>query len=383
MTMSDSFTGTTDWPEHVPPALRIDATPQEWAAPRWQLRHSFRTAQQLERVLRLTDEEREALAAAGGRIAVRITPHFLSLMHPEDPLDPLRLQVIPRRAELHTYPEEMPDPCGEDADMKAPGLVHRYPDRVLLLVTDRCSSYCRYCTRSRLVSGCRGRLFDEEACLDYLRRHTEVRDVLVSGGDPLLLPDARLEALLTRLRAIPHIELLRVGIRVPIMLPMRITPALCAMLRRFAPLFISVHCNHPRELCPQAQQALEMLADHGLPLGCQSVLLRGVNDDPQTMLHLCHRLLQCRVKPYYLYQCDSVPGTRHFRTDVRCGLDIIRHLRGFTSGYAVPQYVVDAPGGGGKVPLNPDYILDHTPTHITLRNYAGHTYTYPFPPPRA
>ena len=364
---------------YPPLARRMGATPEEWNDAAWQLRHSFCSAEQLAQVLQLTEQEHTALRQAGGRLAVRITPHFLSLIDPADPADPLRLQVIPRPEELLTHPEELVDPCGEEKDEKVPGLVHRYPDRVLLLVTDRCSTYCRYCTRSRLVSGAAGRQLrpDIEGALAYLRSHPEVRDVLLSGGDPLLLPDERLDALLAELRAIPHIELLRVGTRVPIMLPQRITPQLCRVLRRYAPLFLSTHCNHPRELSPVAEQALGMLADSGIPLGNQSVLLRGVNDSAEVQRALVHRLLQCRVRPYYLYQCDPAPGTRHFRTRIEEGLDIISRLRGFTSGYAVPQYVADAPGGGGKVPLNPDYILSLSGDNATLRNFRGDTYTYP------
>lgn len=367
--------------QQLPPALRQGASEEEWNDAAWQLRHSFSTAQQLAGVLALSEEEKLALAHAGQRLAVRVTPHFLSLMNPRDPQDPLRLQVIPRPGELLCYPEEMSDPCGEEKDMKVPGLVHRYPDRVLLLCTDRCASYCRYCTRSRLVSGVGKRHLhtDFEAAYSYLRQHPEVRDVLLSGGDPLLLPDERLDDILTTLQAIPHIEILRLGTRVPIMLPQRITPRLCRMLQRHAPLFVSIHCNHPAELCAEAQRALGLLADHGMPLGSQSVLLRGVNDSADVQMQLCHRLLQCRVKPYYLYQCDLAPGTRHFRTSIQAGLDIISRLRGFTSGYAVPQYVVDAPGGGGKIPLNPDYIDSLSPTQAILHNFRGDTYLYPMP----
>lgn len=363
----------------LPPALRQGATPADWQDPLWQLRHSFCTAAQLGTVLELTADEKDALNRKDGHLAVRVTPHFLSLIDPHDPADPLRLQVIPRSAEMEHHAEEMDDPCGEDKDMKVPGLVHRYPDRVLLLGTDRCASYCRYCTRSRLVSGQgRHRLgTDFKAAYDYLRRHTEVRDVLLSGGDPLLLPDARLDAILTELRTIPHIEILRIGTRIPIMLPQRITPELVAMLRRHAPLYMSVHCNHARELCPAAREALERLADAGIPLGSQTVLLRGVNDSPATQKELFHCLLQCRVRPYYLYQCDLAPGTRHFRTGIDEGLAIIAQLRGYTSGYAIPQYVVDAPGGGGKVPLNPSYITDISHDTLHLRNYAGNAYSYP------
>ena len=360
-------------------AHRMGATPEEWCDAAWQLRHSFCTAEQLEGVLELTDEERHALALAGKRLAVRVTPHFLSLVDPADPADPLRLQVIPRPGELMRSPEELDDPCGERKDEKIPGLVHRYPDRVLLLCTDRCATYCRYCTRSRLVSGAGSEKLqpDFAGALHYLRHHPEVRDVLLSGGDPLLLPDERLDAMLSALRAIPHIELLRVGSRAPIMLPQRITPELCRMLSRHAPLYLSIHCNHPRELGAETERALALLADHGIPLGNQSVLLRGVNDTPAVQTQLAHRLLRCRVRPYYLYQCDLAPGTRHFRTSIEEGLSIISAMRGYTSGYAVPQYVVDAPGGGGKVPLNPEYILSLTPTQAILRNFRGATYVYP------
>lgn len=365
----------------LPESLRQGATETEWCDPVWQLRHSFCTAEQLRSVLSLTPEEEEALQQAGHRLAVRVTPYFLSLIDPQNPRDPLRLQVIPRGGELLRYPEEMEDPCGEDQDMRVPGLVHRYPDRVLLLCTDRCATYCRYCTRSRLVSGVgKNHLHtDFDAAFEYLRQHQEVRDVLLSGGDPLLLPNERLDAILTELRRIPHIEFLRVGTRVPIMLPWRVTPELCTMLRRHAPLFLSVHCNHPRELTEHAARALGLLADHGLPLGCQSVLLRGVNDDVVTQMKLSHRLLQCRVRPYYLYQCDLAPGTRHFRTRIQEGLHLISRMRGFTSGYAIPQYVVDAPGGGGKVPLNPDYICELSEHAALLRNYRGDSYAYPMP----
>lgn len=361
------------------PPLRSCVSEEEWNSAAWQLRHSFTTAEQLNQVLDLSYDEKQALASAGQRLSVRITPHFLSLIERDNPADPLRLQVIPRTSELLSYPEEMTDPCGEDKDMKIPGLVHRYPDRVLLLCTDRCATYCRYCTRSRLVSGaCKKHLYtDFQAAYDYLKKHKEVRDVLLSGGDPLLLSDERLDAILTELQTIPHIEILRIGTRAPIMLPQRITPKLCAILRKHIPLYISIHCNHPRELCTEAETALALLADHGLPLGCQSVLLRGVNDTKEVQLQLSHRLLQCRVRPYYLYQCDLVPGTRHFRTSIQEGLDIISRMRGFTSGYAIPQYVVDAPGGGGKIPLNPNY-MDHLDlTQASLHNFLGVSYTYP------
>ena len=367
----------------LPPlAAKWGASVENWQDAAWQMRHACCTLEDLERVLELSPRERAALQQAGARLAVRVTPHFLSLIDPEDVADPLRRQVIPLPEELESYSEELFDPCGEQKDEKAPGLVHRYPDRVLLLCTDRCATYCRYCTRARLVSG-KGRerwRLDWEGALKYLREHTEVRDVLLSGGDPLLLADEKLDAMLGELRRIPHIEFLRIGTRVPIMLPQRITPALCAMLRRHAPLFISIHCNHPHELGEDAERALGMLADSGIPLGNQSVLLRGVNDSVEVQRALVHRLLQCRVRPYYLYQCDPVVGTRHFRTRPQEGIDIISALRGFTSGYAVPQFVIDAPGGGGKVPLNPNYVVAEESGRILLRNFLGDIYEYPVTP---
>jgi lysine 2,3-aminomutase len=265
--------------------------------------------------------------------------------------------------------------------MPVPGLVHRYPDRVLFLVTDRCASYCRYCTRSRVVSGVGEQHLETqwEAAFRYLERTPQVRDVLLSGGDPLLFPDDRLDRILTRLRAIPHIEFLRIGTRIPIFLPQRITPELCAMLKKHHPLFISIHTNHPRELTSEVRDALGRLADAGIPLGNQSVLLRGVNDSVEVQQALVHKLLRCRVRPYYLYQCDLINGSSHLRTPVADGIAIIEGLRGHTTGYAIPQFVIDGPGGGGKIPLNPQYIIDTAPGKVTLRNYEGQVFEYPDP----
>ncbi len=281
--------------------------------------------------------------------------------------------------ETYTAPWEMSDPCGEDSHSPVPGLVHRYPDRVLFLVTDRCAAYCRYCTRSRMVSNATGYDFHPEfdRQIEYVSRHPEIRDVLLSGGDPLLLSDEKLEFLLSRLRAIPHVEFLRLGTRIPIFLPQRITPALCAMLRKFHPLFISVHSNHPRELTTEVRDALGRLADAGVPLGNQTVLLRHVNDDVVVMRALMQKLLMCRVKPYYIYQCDLISGSAHLRSSVRKGLEIMENLRGHTTGYAVPQYVIDAPGGGGKVPINPDYVLSRNKNRVIIRNFEGRVFEYP------
>jgi len=314
------------------------------------------------------------------------------LIDPADELCPIRWQVVPRVEETHTAPWEMTDPCGEDEHSPVPGLVHRYPDRVLMLVTDRCAAYCRYCTRSRLVSNASGYDFhpEFERQLAYIRAHPEVRDVLLSGGDPLLFTDDKLDHHLGQLRAIPHVEFLRIGTRIPIFLPQRITPQLCAVLRKYHPLFISIHSNHPRELTTEVRDALGHLADAGIPLGNQSVLLRNVNEDPRVMKAQVQKLLMCRVKPYYIYQCDLIAGSAHLRASVRKGLDIMESLRGHTTGYAVPQYVIDAPGGGGKVPVNPDYVLSRNTDRVVIRNYEGKLFEYPeaadgtplSPPPR-
>ena len=351
----------------------------DWNDWRWQLKNRITSLDGLEQRIRLTREERAGVLLAGSKLAMSITPHFFNLIDPGDPGCPIRRQVVPRIEESQDSPHDMADPCGEDSSMPVPGLVHRYPDRVLFLVTDRCAAYCRYCTRSRVVSGAGEQelVTDFEEAFRYLEKHTEVRDVLLSGGDALLFSDAKLDALLTRLRAIPHIEFLRIGTRIPIFLPQRITPGLCAVLKKHHPLWMSVHSNHPRELTSEVRTALGMLADAGIPLGNQSVLLAGVNDNAATMRELVHKLLLCRVRPYYLYQCDLIRGSSHLRTPVARGIEIIESLRGFTSGYAVPQFVIDAPGGGGKVPLNPGYVLYHDAEKIVIRNFEGRVFEYP------
>lgn len=358
-----------------------DVPDSDWNDWRWQLKNRVTRVEQLERLLpTLTKEERAGAILAGeSKLALAITPHFFNLIDPNDPDCPIRRQVIPRLEETVQAPWEMADPCGEDSHSPVPGLVHRYPDRVLFLVTDRCAAYCRYCTRSRLVSNASGYDFHPEfdRQIAYIESHPEIRDVLLSGGDPLLLSDEKLEHLLSRLRAIPHLEFLRIGSRIPLFLPQRITPALCAMLRRFHPLFLSVHTNHPRELTTEVRDALGRLADAGIPMGNQSVLLKHVNDSPEVMKALVHKLLLCRVKPYYLYQCDLIAGSAHLRASVVRGLEIMESLRGHTTGYAVPQYVIDAPGGGGKVPVNPDYIVARQPGRVLIRNFEGRVFEYP------
>ncbi|MFM2197840.1 MAG: hypothetical protein RLZZ505_1272 [Verrucomicrobiota bacterium] len=356
---------------------------QDWADYKWQLRNRIDSLADLEARIKLTDEERAGVLLAGSKLAMAITPHFFNLIDKDDPDCPIRRQVIPRIEEGWTAPEEMADPCGEDSHMPVPGLVHRYPDRVLFLVTDRCASYCRYCTRSRVVSGVGEQHLETqwEAAFRYLEKHTEVRDVLLSGGDPLLFSDAKLDKILTRLRAIPHIQFLRIGSRIPIFLPQRITPELCSMLKKHHPLFISIHSNHPKELTTEVRDGLARLADAGIPLGNQSVLLRGINDSPEIQKTLVHKLLMCRARPYYLYQCDLITGSSHLRTSVAEGVNIIEQLRGHTTGYAVPQFVIDGPGGGGKIPVNPNYVVDSSSGKVTLRNFEGEIFDYPDPTP--
>src|SRR5438445_7712349 len=364
------FEGQGHW-QHIPAA--------DWQDWGWQLKNRITTLDQLERYMTLTPEERRGVAFAGHKLALAITPYFFNLIDVNDPKCPIRLQVIPREAEMFTSAEERLDSLGEDEHSPVPGLVHRYPDRVLVLVTDRCAAYCRYCTRSRLVSNASGYdfhpQFDQQ--IEYIRNSPGVRDVLLSGGDPLLFSDEKIEHLLSQLRAIPHLEFLRIGTRIPIFLPQRITPQLCAMLRKYHPLFISIHSNHPRELTTEVRDALGRLADAGIPLGNQSVLLKHVNDDVTVMKALVQKLLMCRVKPYYIYQCDLISGSAHLRASVRKGLEIMEGLRGHTTGYALPQYVIDAPGGGGKVPINPDYVLSHNADRVVIRNFEGKIFEYP------
>ena len=354
-----------------------------WRDWTWKLKNRITTTKQLEQLMELTPDERAGCEHANQKLALAITPYFFNLIDRRDPDCPIRKQVIPRAAEQVVSDGEMLDSLGEDEHSPVSGLVHRYPDRVLFLVTDRCAAYCRYCTRSRVVSGVGEQelVTDFEEAFRYLEKNTAIRDVLLSGGDALLLSDSRLEAILQRLRSIPHLEFLRIGTRIPIFLPQRITPELCAMLRKYHPLWISVHVNHPRELTSEVREALGRLSDSGIPLGNQSVLLKGVNDDPDTMKQLIHKLLLCRVRPYYLYQCDLIRGSSHLRTSVAKGIEIIESLRGFTSGYAIPQYVIDAPGGGGKVPINPNYVVYHDSEKIVIRNYEGKIFDYPEPLP--
>jgi lysine 2,3-aminomutase len=360
-----------------------EATSSEWNDWCWQLRSRITSLRQLERIIRLSADERNAIIRRSTSLPMAITPYYASLLDEDDPLQPVRRTVVPVTAEHLHFPGETQDPLEEERDSPVPGLVHRYPDRILFLVTDFCSTYCRYCTRSRVVgksnNGSRFSIDRCERAIAYIERTPSVRDVIVSGGDPLTLSDEKLQWLLLRLRRIRHVELLRIGTKVPVVLPQRITPALVQMLRRYHPLWMSIHFTHPDELTPEVNQACEYLADAGIPLGSQTVLLAGINDDVDTMKRLMHGLLRIRVRPYYIYQCDPILGSGHFRTPVEKGLEIIQGLRGHTTGYAVPAYVIDTPGGGGKIPLLPESVVGRDGDDLVLRNYEGRIFRYPDP----
>lgn len=347
----------------------------EWNDWRWQFRNRVKDVETLKQLIPLCREEENAFKASGKNLPFAVTPYYMTLIDPNNPLDPIRKTVIPRTEEFTTTQHEMVDPCGEDAHSPVEGLVHRYPDRVLFLVNDMCSVYCRYCTRSRVVGS--GDLHTEfDHVYRYLEAHTEVRDVLISGGDPLVFSDDRLEMIIERLRAIPHIEIIRLGTKIPVVMPQRITEELVNMLKKYHPLYMSIHFLHPREITPEVTEACNRLADAGIPTFSQTVLLKGVNDTPDVMKALMQKLLTLRVRPYYIYQCDPVQGTSHFRTSIETGLKIMESLRGHTTGYAIPTYVVDAPGGGGKIPVSPDYVVSYDDEKVVLRNYTGNTFEY-------
>jgi len=356
-----------------------DVPADDWNSWSWQLRNRITTLEGLEKYLELPPDERAGCLFANNKLALAITPYFFNLIDPNDPDDPIRRQVVPRSGETQVAPEELLDPVGEENTKPVDGIVHRYPDRVLFLVTDRCAAYCRYCTRSRLVSNAQDYNFhpEFESGLQYIREHPEIRDVLLSGGDPLLLSDKKLDYLLGELRKIPHVEFIRIGSRIPVFLPQRITPKLCETFKKHGPIWMSIHVNHPNECTHDLRDACERLAFAGVPIGNQSVLLKGVNNDAAVMKSLIHRLLMMRVRPYYLYQCDLITGSAHLRADPREGIEIIRSLRGHTTGYSIPQFVIDAPGGGGKIPINPEYVKEVTDTSIIMRNFQGDEYAYP------
>ncbi len=366
-----------------------DIPDEKWNDWRWQLSHRLNTAEDFEKLFPLTDSERKALNH-DKLFRVDITPYFASLINPDDPNDPIRKQVVPTETEILPFTGMMEDSLAEDMHSPVPGLVHRYPDRVLMLITNTCASYCRYCTRARLV-GDPSQSFsgaDFEAQIDYLRHTPQVRDVLLSGGDPLTLAPKVLERVLNALREIPHIEIIRIGSRVPVFMPQRITDDLVDLLQRYHPLWLNIHVNHPNEITAELAEACDKLSRAGIPLGNQSVLLAGVNDDPYLMRRLVQDLVRIRVRPYYIYQCDLVEGAGHFRTPVARGMEIMEALRGHTSGFSVPTYVVDAPGGGGKIPIMPNYVLAMSDHKIVLRNFEGYITSYTEPeeyhqPPRS
>jgi len=348
----------------------------EWNDWKWQIRNSITSYEALARMLHLSADE-IGFTAQSLNLPVRITPYYASLLDEFDALHPMRRTMVPVVDELMVSREEESDPLAEEHDSPVPLIVHRYPDRVLFLVTDFCSAYCRYCTRSHMVSKKKhagSKLVDN--AIAYIARHQEIRDVIISGGDPLTQSDERLEYILSRLRTISHLEIIRIGTKVPVVLPMRITEKLTTMLKKYHPLYMSIHFTHPDEMTPETRKACNMLADAGIPMGSQTVLLKGINDDVETMKSLMHKLLLARVRPYYIYQCDPIPGSSHFRTPVSKGLEIIQGLRGFTSGYAVPHYVIDAPGGGGKIPLLPEYYQGREGDYVIMKNFEGKTYRY-------
>ncbi len=351
-----------------------------WGNWRWQLQNSITKLDVLSKMFELTESEKKAFESGGVNLPFRITPYYASLLYGKGSEYPLRKTMIPVADEMITGFGESADPLCEDNMSPVPNLVHRYPDRVLFLVTDFCSAYCRYCTRHRMVGHHGETKFGTavwDKGIEYIASHPEVRDVLISGGDPLTMPDSRIEYLLSRLRAIDHVEIIRIGSKVPAVLPQRITTKLVKMLKKYHPLFLSLHFTHPDEITPETVAACRMLADAGIPLGSQTVLLKGINDDSKVLTSLFHKLLMARVRPYYLYQCDPIEGSGHFRTTVSAGIEIMREIRGHTTGYAVPNYVIDAPGGGGKIPLLPDYYQGRDEKYVYLKNFEGKSYKYP------
>lgn len=354
---------------------------ENWNDWHWQLKNRITDIDQLSRLIDLNDQEKDGIAACLKKFRMAITPYYASLMHPTERNCPIRLQAVPRWEETVRTKGDMRDPLREDADSPVPGLTHRYPDRVLLLVTDCCSMYCRHCTRRR-IAGQHDKPMNKaqlERAFAYIKSKTAIRDVVVSGGDPLTLPDEHLEYILSKIRAIKHVEIIRIGTRTPVVLPQRITPELCSILEKYHPIWINTHFNHPREITPEASKACAILNGAGIPLGNQSVLLKGINDNPEVMKKLIHKLLKNRIRPYYLYQCDLSEGIAHFRTAVSTGIELIENLRGHTSGLGVPTFVVDAPGGGGKIPLGPNYLLSQGRGKTVLRNFEGNIYLYTEP----
>ena len=358
-----------------------NVTDEQWNDWKWQVKNRIETLEDLKKYVTLTPEEEEGVKKTLQTLRMAITPYYISLIDPSNPDCPVRKQAVPTAKETYQSPADLLDPLHEDEDSPVPGLTHRYPDRVLLLITDMCSMYCRHCTRRRFA----GQKDAESAvdridrAIEYIAKTPQVRDVLLSGGDALMVSDERLEYIISRLRQIPHVEIVRIGSRTPVVCPQRITDNLVNMLKKYHPVWLNTHFNHPQEVTKEATEACARLANAGIPLGNQTVLLRGVNDCVNTMKKLMHELVKMRVRPYYIYQCDLSMGIEHFRTPVSKGLEIIEGLRGHTSGYAVPTFVVDAPGGGGKTPVMPQYVVSQSPGRVVLRNFEGVITTYTEP----
>ncbi len=360
-------------------SLWKDVCEKDWEDWHWQVENRIYTLGAISKIIDLGSKEEEGIRKSHGRLSMAVTPYWFTLMDPDDADCPIRRQAIPVSEEFHFGKNEYTDPCAEDRDSPVSGLVHRYPDRVLLLSSDHCAMYCRHCTRRRLVGEKEASSINSKtinAAVDYIKANRKIRDVLISGGDPFMLEDDQLEEILKKIIDISHVEFVRIGTRVPVTLPQRITERLIAMLKKYSPLWVSIHINHPKEISKRSKLAFDMLSDSGIPLGSQTVLLKGINDKPYIMKKLMHELLKVRVRPYYIYQCDPAKGTAHFRTPVVVGINIIEKLRGYTSGYAVPTYVVDAPGGGGKIPIGPNYLISQGKDKHVLRNYKGKIYTY-------
>lgn len=351
----------------------------QWYDWKWQFKNRITTVEQLEKVIHLSEKEKQDISLCLKNFRMAITPYYASLMDPDNPNCPIRMQAVPTINEMNILPYELKDPLSEDKSSPVKNIVHRYPDRVLFLVTRMCSMYCRHCTRRRTVGEEDFAISDEEidAAVDYIAKNEAVRDVLISGGDPLTLGDDKLERIIAKLRGIDHVEIIRIGTRVPVVMPMRITSELLDMLKKYQPIWINTHFNHPKEITPDSMKACTDIVDAGIPLGNQSVLLRGINDNVETMKELVLKLVKMRVRPYYLYQCDLSQGLGHFRTEVEKGIEIIRGLTGYISGFAVPKFVIDSPLGGGKIPINPEYVVSSDDEKIVMRNYKGDIYTYP------
>ncbi|NOY09427.1 MAG: lysine 2,3-aminomutase [Spirochaetes bacterium] len=353
----------------------------DWNNYRWQLRNRITTVDHLTEILKISKSEKENLEKVCRKFGFSVTPYYLSLIDRNNPDDPIKKQAIPAVNELYNAPEDLIDSIAEDSFSPVPGVIHRYPDRLILIVTEQCSMYCRFCTRRRLVSQLDGMASskDIDRAIEYIKKKKIIRDVLLTGGDPLILGDDKLENIISRIRAIDHVEIIRIGSRMPVVCPQRITEKLCKMFQKYHPFYFNTHFNHPDEITPEAKRASEMITDHGIPLGNQTVLLKGINDCPYIMKKLVHELIKIRIKPYYIYQCDLAMGTSHFRTSVAKGIEIIENLRQHTTGFAVPTFIIDATGGGGKIPVMPNYLISMNDRKVVLRNYEGFISSYTEP----